>query len=236
MTPEAKSEGMSLAADIYVRRLTNREGIRKWYSGRRAAKAVKALERNGFSACFVDSKEEARQKILELVPDGAAVGAGGSITIREIGVLDVLKERGHRLYDHWAPGLTQEQVLAIRRAQLTCDVFLTSANAVTSDGRLVCCDGAGNRVAAMAFGPKKVVVAVGANKIVCDLDTALRRVKEVAAPQALRDTGIAVPCVETGHCQDCDSPQRGCRVTLILERKPYFTDIAVVVVGESLGF
>jgi acyl-CoA hydrolase len=143
---------------------------------------------------------------------------------------------GHRLYDHWVPGLSFEDMVAVRRAQLTCDVFLTSANAITLDGQIVCTDGVGNRVSALTFGPGKVIIAAGVNKITRDLESALRRVKDVAAPMTLKETGLSLPCTETGVCLDCKSPQRGCRITLILERKPALTDTTVILIGESLGF
>ena len=236
MTPKGKNSSVTLPSDIYARRLANKENIKRCYRKERATRTVQALERHGFPAILAENAEEAREQVLKLIPEGASVGVGGSMTIREIGVLDALERDRHDLYDHWRPGLTQEQVLDIRRAQLTSDVFLTSANALSSDGQIVCCEAVGNRTSAMTFGPGKVIVVVGVNKIAKDLHEALQRAKEVAAPQALKDTGLAVPCDQTGSCQDCDSPQRGCRITLILERKPIATDMTVVVVGESLGF
>ncbi|MBI2958018.1 MAG: lactate utilization protein [Chloroflexi bacterium] len=236
MTADTNNKKVSGRADLYARRLANREGIRQWYLRERGQRVIRALAKNGFAALYADSSEEAAGLVLDLIPPGAAIGLGGSMTLREIGVPEVLAARGHTLFDHWKAGLTPEEVMATRRAQLTCDVFLTSVNALTADGQLVCCDGAGNRVSAMTFGPKKVVVVVGANKIVNDLDAAFRRIKDVAAPQALSDIGLEIPCVKVGSCQDCDSPARGCRVTLIMERKPYNTDITVVVVGKALGF
>ena len=227
---------MVLPPDLYARRLANKENIKHWLHQERAERAVKALKKNGFDAKYMENKEQAKEEILRLIPQGARVGVGGSITIREIGVLEELSKRGHTIYDHWKSGLSQEEILNIRRAHLTCDVFLTSANALSLEGELVSKEGIGNRVCAMTFGPKKVIIAVGVNKIVKDLEAALHRIKEVAAPQALKDTGLAVPCVETGICTDCDSPMRGCRITLILERKPLLTDITVLVIGESLGF
>lgn len=236
MNTRKKKSEITLASDIYARRLVNKEDITRWYLKERSARVSKALERHGFSVSIVDTKVEARNVILNLIPIGASIGIGGSMTIRELDILSDLEKTGHILYDHWKPGLTQEQVLDIRRAQLTCDVFLTSVNALSSDGQLVCCDGVGNRVSAITFGPRKVIIAIGANKIVKDLEEAIRRVRDVAAPRALRDTGLEVPCVNTGSCQDCDSAQRGCRVTLIMERKPVSTDITVVLISEPLGF
>ncbi|MBI2854938.1 MAG: lactate utilization protein [Chloroflexi bacterium] len=234
--PSKEKKTSARPVDFYNQRYVNREKIKGWYRRELALRTVKALQRNGFDAVFAESMDAARDIILRLVPEGATVGVGGSMTVRETGVPQILHEQGRRLFDHWRPGLNAEEIMAIRRAHLTCDVFLTGANALTSDGRLVSCDMAGNRVCAMTFGPRKVVIIVGVNKIVDSLDEALRRIKEVAAPQTMRDSGFAAPCGQTGMCIDCESPQRGCRVTVILERKPYYTDTTVVVVGEPVGF
>ena len=236
MSPKVEDEANAPDSDFYGRRLANYENLKHWYYEERAKVVVKALQRNGFTALYAETAQRARDKILKLIPKGAAVGVGGSITLRQIGILPKLAKLGHQMYDHWTPGLSLEEGLAVRRAQLACDVFLSSANALTLDGKIVCVDGVGNRVAAMTFGPEKVIIAAGANKITRDLDDALRRVKEVAAPPTLKELGLALPCTETGSCQDCKSPQRGCRVTMILERKPFFTDTTVVVIGEALGF
>jgi len=222
--------------DLYAKRLANKENIKRWYLQERAQRAVKALQKNGFDAMYVEDRNKARDEILKLVPEAATVGAGGSMTIREIGVLDDLAKRGHTMYDHWKSGLSQEEIMGIRRAQLTCDVFLASTNAVTLEGELASTDGIGNRVCAMTFGPKKVIIAVGANKIVKDLHAGLQRIKEIAAPHALKESGLPIPCVQTGICSDCDSPLRMCRATIILERKPLQTDITVLVIGEEMGF
>ncbi len=225
-----------LPEDLYAKRLAGKENIKHWYHQERAQRAINALKTNGFNASYVEDRNRAREEILKLVPPLATIGVGGSMTIREIGILDELANRGHTIYDHWKPGLSSEEVLNIRRAHLSCDAFLTSANALSLDGKLVSTDGVGNRVCAMTFGPKKVIIAVAVNKIVKDVEAALRRVKEIAAPHTLKETGLNLPCVQTGICTDCDSPLRGCRATVILERRPLFTDTTVLVIGEELGF
>lgn len=225
-----------LPEDIYARRLANKENLKRWRLKQRAQTAVKSLKKNGFESLYVEDRVQARKEMLRLIPNSASIGAGGSMTIREIGVLEELARQGHIIYDHWKSGLSQDEILAIRRAQLTCDVFLTSVNALTLQGQLVSIDGIGNRICAMTFGPERVIIAVGANKIARDLNAALTRIKEVSAPLALKDSGAAIPCVKTGICTDCDSPERLCRATLILDRKPLLTDITVLVIGEELGF
>jgi hypothetical protein len=201
----------------------------------RGEAAVRNLTRNGFSAHFLPTREEAVSAVLDLVPTGARVGFGGSLTLRELNLPAILQERGHELLNHWAVGISPEDSLRIRREQLSVDVFLTSTNAVTLQGELVNVDGVGNRVGAMMFGPGKVVVVAGANKIVRDVAAARERIRDLAAPINARRLGVPTPCAELGYCVDCDRPERICRVVTILERRPALTPMEVLIVGEELG-
>ena len=223
-------------AQIYAAKMGNLDNVKRWYWDERSRRTVESLKRNGFTALYVTGIEEARREILERIPAGASVGVGGSVTIRQLGILPALAEKGHRIFDHWVPELGPDERMAVRRSQLTSDVFLTSANAITMSGQIVSIDSAGNRAAAMIFGPGKVIIAAGANKITRDLNAALDRARDVATPQVLKDTGLVLPCTETGSCQECRSSYKGCGVTVILERMPGFTDTIVVLIGEALGF
>jgi len=199
---------------------------------------LKNLEKNGFTAFYVPSKQEALKKVLEMIPIDAKVGVGGSVTVRELGLVKALNERGNPLADLWLPGLSREELKEIRRSQLTSDVFLTSSNAVTMDGKLLNADGTGNRVAAMIFGPRKVIIVAGVNKIVKDVDEGLRRIRNVAAPMNAIRLGLKSPCGLTGMCAEdrCEPPERLCNIITIIERRPNETDTTVVVVGERLGY
>ncbi len=199
-------------------------------------RAVEALRSNNFEAEYCATKEEAAERVLSLVPEGASVGFGGSWTVKALGVSEGLARGGHVLYDHGVPGLTREESLDIRRKQLTCDVFLSGTNAVTLDGKLVNVDGSGNRVAAMIFGPKRVIVVAGANKVVRDLSEAFDRIETEAAPLNNKRLGLKNPCTVTGTCMDCDATTRICNVTTILEKKPGGADFHVLIIGEELGF
>jgi hypothetical protein len=161
---------------------------------------------------------------------------GGSLTVRELGILEKLEAEGHTLYNHWKPGLSKENILEIRKSQMTSDLFLSSANAITLNGELVNIDGIGNRVNSTNFGPGKVILVVGYNKIVEDVQEAIKRIKNVAAPLNARRLNIDVPCAKAGKCVDCNSPNRICRVIVIHERKPSLTDILIILVGEELGY
>ena len=212
---------------------------REWHEKLRVENTLKALERNGFEAKYYPTSEEALAGVLGMVPDGAAVGLGGSVTLREMGLVEALEARGVELADHWvarAAGVSREGVMEIRRAQVNSDVFITSTNAVTETGELVNIDGTGQRVAAMIFGPKKVVVVAGVNKIAGDLDEGLWRASNVAAPMNARRLHPKTPCAVTGECDDCVAPGRICNITTIIHRKPNNTDLTVVLVGEKLGY
>ncbi|MCL6477160.1 MAG: lactate utilization protein [Peptococcaceae bacterium] len=203
----------------------------------RAKKVVAALNKNLFEALYAPGREQAVEEILKRIPAGATVGAGGSVTLREINILEILKKRGHTVYDHWQQGLDPAEVDEIRRRQLTSDVFLSSSNAVTSEGHLVNIDGAGNRVASMVFGPKKVIVVVGINKIVRDREAAIVRIKNEAAPKNFYRMNLPTPCAKTTFCTDCSPPARFCRVTAVTEVKPGgIPEFVVIIVGENLGF
>ncbi len=212
--------------------------IKDWFVEDRGKRAAEALKRRDFNAHYVENQDKAREMILKEVPPGATVGVGGSVTIRGMKVLEALKARGHKIFDHWdVPRDPRDESFIVRRAQQTSDVFLASTNAITLEGQLVNIDGAGNRVNGLAFGPKKAIVVAGVNKIAANLDSALRRIKEVAVPLNCRRLNISPPCIQAGKCVDCRVPQRTCRITTIIEWKPpFFSDYMVIIVGENLGY
>ncbi|MFH0778832.1 MAG: lactate utilization protein [Candidatus Eisenbacteria bacterium] len=200
-------------------------------------RTVSSLAGRGFTALAVQSGKDATDKVLSLIQPGVTVGVAGSVTLREIGVVDAILARGHTVFQQWGtPLAAQPADFDYRRAQLTSDVFLSGSNAVTIDGELVNVDGVGNRVAAMIFGPSKVIVVAGWNKIVPDVSAAVQRIRTVAAPLNARRLSLGVPCVKTGQCVDCDAPDNICRVTTIVSRKPRRTDLTVILVAERLGY
>jgi L-lactate utilization protein LutB len=213
--------------------------VKRWHLQKKIERMLAALRKNGFDAIYISTRKEAAAKVLELIPPNALVGVGGSVTVRELGLLEILKSRGNMIADHWEARhkeLTPEQVMKVRKLLLNSDVLLTSTNAVTETGNLVNIDHAGQRVAAMIFGPEKVVIVAGVNKIVRDVDEALERIKNVAAPMNAKRLNMNVPCTVSGFCSDCDSHDRICNVTTIIERKPVHTDVTVILIGETLGY
>jgi L-lactate utilization protein LutB len=199
-------------------------------------RAEKNLIKNGFKVKIFDSEEEAKDYLLKTISKGEEIGVGGSKTLRGINIVQALKERGNRVYDHWEAGLSPEEILEIRRKQLLCDVFLTSSNAVTEKGEIVNREGVGNRINAMTFGPKRVFIVVGKNKIVKDIDSAIDRIKKISAPMRNKSLNTKNPCVKKGECMDCNLPTRICRVTHIIHRCPSNSDITVVIIKKDLGY
>lgn len=208
--------------------------VKRWYTNQMIQRTLAALEKNGFQTFFAPTTNEALEKVLSLIPSNAKVGIGGSNTLREINLIDALTARGNTMFEHWQQ--PEENVVTIMREQLNSDVFVASSNAVTEDGKLINIDKAGNRVAAMIFGPKKVILVVGVNKIVKDVDEGIKRAKNVAAAMNARRRGDKTPCAITGVCTDCDAQDRVCRVITIMEKKPSRSDISVILVCEELGF
>lgn len=197
---------------------------------------IKYLKKRGFEAEFFKEPNLLLQKLTSIVSQKTLVGFGGSFTLRELGIPQKLKEMGVRTLDHWEEGLSQEQVIQFRLDQGRSDLFITSVNACTQDGRLVLVDGVGNRVSASVFGPKRVVHILGVNKIVEDIHKAFERVRTIAAPKRAQSLGIKVPCVKKGECKDCFSPQRICRATVILDYAPAYTPSSVWIVDGAWGY
>jgi L-lactate utilization protein LutB len=199
-------------------------------------RAVDALKKNFFDAVYFPDAEKAAAFVMGFVQAGTRVGFGGSMTVKGMGIQDKVKAKGGVVLDHGAPGLTPEEILSVRRQQLTCDLFLSGTNALTLDGCLLNIDGAGNRVAAMTFGPKKVLIVAGVNKICTNLEAAQEHVKQYASPLNNMRLKRPNPCTKTGVCMDCQGETRICNAYSILKRKPSAADITVVIVGESLGY
>jgi hypothetical protein len=231
--PDFKGKGRG---DGIMKKGEEMDPIKEWWVEEKARRTIEKLEAHEFRAVYVKSKEKAVEEIWKHITPKFKVGVGGSVTIRELGILEQLEAKGNTLYDHWKPGLSKEDSLTIRKSQMTSDIFLSSVNAITMNGELVNIDGGGNRVTGTIFGPGKVVLVAGYNKIVEDVQEAIKRIKNVAAPLNARRLNIDVPCAKLGRCVDCNSPNRICRVVVIHERKPALADILIILVGEELGY
>ena len=198
---------------------------------------AESLRRRGFAASCFATGAAAAAHVMELAADAKSVGFGGSMTLAALGLAETLAAAGKEIWRHGDPKWRPEEKMDVMRRELTCDLFLTSANALTADGRLVNIDGNGNRVAASIFGPKRVVFVVGRNKIVeGGIDAAIDRIKRAACPPNCRRLNKKTPCAATGACADCSSPDRICSVTVVMDRRPSRTDAHVLLVNEDLGY
>jgi hypothetical protein len=201
---------------------------------------LKNLRANNFAVQFAKSREIAEEIILNMISKDAVVGVGDSATIRQIGILKELEKRGTKILNPFSRKLTTDPNKLETRNRMsikifTCDILVTGTNAVTTDGKLVNIDAVGNRVAAMIFGPKKVIIVVGRNKIVKDTEVALHRIKNVIAPYHAKTKDFATPCAQTGECSNCSSKHRICNVTTIMEKRPWRTDMTILLIDEDLG-
>ena len=178
-------------------------------------RAIPAFERNGMKAYKAATKQEAADLVFSLIDKENSVSDGGSMSLIECGVLDRLKREGYNYFTFMAPGLSNEEKEIARHKALGADVYLSSTNALTEDGQLVNIDATGNRVAAITYGPKKVIIVAGCQKLVPTLDEALARIKRIAAPANAKRLNRKTPCTVTGLCSDCKSPDSICSHTVI---------------------
>ncbi len=199
-----------------------------------------SLKKNNFEAYLVSSPQQARELFFrELLPkmDFQTYAWGDSMSLHETGVLEELqKDPGKIRIQTFSPDYSLEQKIYWRRQALLADLFLSGSNALTAKGQLVNLDMIGNRAGAIAFGPKHVVLFIGTNKIVPDLDHAFERIREKAAPaNAARHKGFRTPCIKTGSCMDCQSPDRICNTWVITEKSYPKGRISVILIQKDLG-
>ena len=197
-----------------------------------AQKVIKGRESRNMTGHYAESKKDALAQALALIPQGSSVTMGGAMSAHEIGLVDALKKGDYNFIDRDA----YEDKRAAMLAAYDADVFLASANAITEDGILVNIDGNSNRVSAIAQGPRKVVFIVGMNKVCPDLDSAMKRARNVAAPINAQRFGLNTPCAKTGACMDCKSPDTICCQILITRFSRHKDRIHVILVNGNLGF
>ncbi|MCR4990502.1 MAG: lactate utilization protein [Lachnospiraceae bacterium] len=197
-----------------------------------AQKTIKGLKSRNMTGYYASSKEEALKIALDLIPEGSSVTMGGAMSAHEIGLVDKLKSGNYEFIDRDA----YEDKRAAMLAAYDADFFLSSANAMTDDGILVNIDGNSNRVSAIAQGPKKVIFIVGMNKVCPDVDSAMKRARNVAAPTNAQRFGLSTPCTEIGTCMNCKSPDTICCQILITRYSRHQERIHVILVNDNLGF
>ena len=205
------------------------------YFEKRGKILVENLKKRHFEACYCASKEEALEAALKWIPEGVTVSWGGALSCQQIGLLDAVRRGNYEPIDRDLCKMAQEWEQAQRNA-LFADVFLTGANALSIDGQMVNVDGTGNRVAAIVYGPKSVLVVAGMNKVMDNLDDAIRRARTVAAPMNKQRFDLETPCAHTGICVDCKSEACICNQIVITRHCRPAGRIKFILVGEELGF
>lgn len=214
----------------------------------RIQKVMNSLKLNNINSVYCETKEDVVKYVENLLPKEALITSGGSMSLVESGVWDLINKPCYNFLNRNRAGITLEEQMEIYKQVIGIDYYFCSANAVTENGELLNVDGFANRISAIAFGPKKIIMVVGANKIVKDLDEAFLRVKKVAAPKNCVRLGIDNPCVKLGHCvsllksdnpdftDGCKTPTRICRNYLVTGMQKDIERITVVICGEELGY
>lgn len=200
-----------------------------------AEKMLKNLKQRHFNAFYCPTAAEAVEKASSLIPDGSSVTWGGSMTIRDMGLTRRLKERNLKVLDREEAG-SREEAQQIYRDAFSCDYYLSSANAISEDGVIVNIDGNGNRVAAITFGPKNVILVIGLNKVAQDVNSALARARSTASPTNAARFDINTPCRKDGVCHNCNSPESICNYIHFLRNSHPAGRHTVILVGEDLGY
>lgn len=208
----------------------------KWFYQTKAKMVMEALKANRINSSYLADASQVAGHVLGLIAGQASVAVGGSMTLTETGLLEAIRQADVRFIDRYEPGLGPDETMARLRAGLDADVFVSGVNAITEDGQLVFVDGNCNRVAGVLFGPRKVILVAGCNKICADVTSAIERVNNYAAPINAKRLGRKTPCVKTGVCEDCRSPERICNATVIIHKQADPQRMHVVLVGADLGY
>lgn len=207
----------------------------KLYYEKRGQILVQNLRSRHFEAYYCPTKADALEKALELIPEGASVAWGGTVSAQQIGLIDAVRKGNYRVMDRDTCATPQEREQMMKDS-LFCDVYLTGANGLSLDGEMVNIDGTGNRVAAVIYGPGSVLVVAGMNKVMDTLEEAVRRARTVAAPMNKQRFGEGTPCAVTGKCGDCKTEKCICNQIVITRHCRPVGRIKFLLVGEDLGF
>jgi len=211
-----------------------RNSLRRWKNEKLAQKLIEVFESKSVRVIYLPDIEMVVEEVHKLIPDGATVSSGGSVTLQESGVMDLLRSGKYEFLDRDSVSEDREKREIMIKA-FDSDYYLCSANAITENGEILLLDGSGNRAAAVTFGPEKVIFVAGINKVVNDLDAGIKRIKSIAPMNAKR-LNLHTPCVTTGFCSDCSSEERICETYSIIidsRRRPW--RYTIVLVGEELG-
>lgn len=211
---------------------------RRWFYEAKVNTLKKNLRKNNIECYYSDNSQEAKNLIMSLISKEWLIGFGGSTTIKQIGILDELLKGEYSVLNRFKPGISKDEKLYVQRQSLLADLFITGSNAISINGEIVNIDHTGNRVAGMLFGPERVFIIVGINKIVDNLEEAITRAKKTAAPLNAKraEKEYNPPCLKTACCIECNSDESICCSMVIIKRQSRQGRMTVFVVGEELGF
>lgn len=200
-----------------------------------ASSIINNLNKRQIEGYYCPNKKSALEKALELIPNGASVSYGGSVTLEEVGLMDAIKNGEYKVINREIATNSEEQRKVY--GEICCsDFFLMSTNAITLDGELINIDGRGNRVAFLCYGPRNVLILTGMNKVVTDIESGLKRARDIAAPPNAIRLNRKTPCAITGKCEDCYSPDCMCGQFVVTRRSGIPNRIKVILIGEELGY
>ncbi len=208
----------------------------KWVNEQRILRTIESINKNNMNGYLVNTKEELIEKIKELVKENSTVSCGGSMSLFETGVIDHLRSGRYNFLDRYKEGLSKEDITKIFKESFFADAYFASSNAVTEDGKLYNVDGNGNRVAAMLFGPEKVIIVVGVNKIVSNIDEAIKRNKQISAPANAKRLDKITPCSKVGYCMNCKGNDRICREFTVIASQINKDRMHVIFMNENIGY
>lgn len=208
----------------------------EWLNEKKIERTINNLSKNNIKGYYAKDNDELINIIKNISKEGEMVSVGGSITLFETKIIDLLRSGRYNFLDRYEENLTPEEIKEIYRKSFCADTYFSSANAITEEGEIFNVDGNGNRVAAMLYGPDKVILVVGVNKIVKNIDEAIKRNKELSGPANAKRLNINTPCAKVGHCMDCKSDDRICCEYTVIKRQRTLNRMHVIFINDVLGF
>ncbi len=208
----------------------------KWVNEKKIEKTINNLKKNNINGYYVKDNDELINLIKDIAKEGEVVSVGGSMSLFESKVIELLRSGRYEFLDRYKKDLTQEDIKEIYRKSFFADTYFASANAITEDGKIFNVDGNGNRVAAILYGPDKVVLIVGVNKIVKNIEQAVSRNRAISGPANAKRLNLSTPCVKTGQCMECNIEDRICCEYTVIKRQRNPKRMHVIFINDTLGF
>ena len=208
----------------------------KWVNEKKIEKTINNLKKNNINGYYVKDNDELINLIKDIAKEGEVVSVGGSMSLFESKVIELLRSGRYEFLDRYKKDLTQEDIKEIYRKSFFADTYFASANAITEDGKIFNVDGNGNRVAAILYGPDKVVLIVGVNKIVKNIEQAVARNRSISGPANAKRLNLSTPCIKTGQCMECNIEDRICCEYTVIKRQRNPKRMHVIFINDTLGF